>query len=591
MRLFIRLIWGLILTGCAVAAASEPAPHHVSLQKTDTGWVLLRGGAPYVVKGAGGDHSLEALAAAGANSIRLWDFANARPIMDEAHRLGLSVTLGIWLGHERHGFNYSDEAAVAEQLERVRAAVLEYRDHPALLIWGLGNEMEGFEAGDNPSVWQAVNDAAKLIKSLDPHHPVMTVTAELGGERIRFVHEVCDAIDIHGVNSYGGATSVGNRIAAAGGEKPYLVTEYGPYGTWESPNTAWGSPIEPTSSQKAASYRAAYVANLPTHQPASLGSYAFTWGAKMEATETWFGMWLRDGTRLGAVDALTDLWGGKAPPDLAPSIEPIVLSDGGEHDPGDVIDVTVNVEDEEDERLRLEWRLLPESGEWLTGGDVRPILAPIDDALVTKSATGATVRMPEVPGHYRLFVTAYDSAGGAATANVPLKVRGEPRTRFPVTVYHEDIGGMRWVPSGWMGETEALALDNVDTAYDGLKSLRVRFEGRAWAGIAWQHPANDWGDQPGGFDLSGAKALELWARGEYGGESVTFGVGILESDKPYPDSGKRQSKPIELTSEWQRYTVPLRGLDLDTIKTGFVITVTGRTTPVTFYLDKIRFID
>jgi hypothetical protein len=47
---------------------------------------------------------------------------------------------------------------------------------------------------------------------------------------------------------------------------------------------------------------------------------------------------------------------------------------------------------------------------------------------------------------------------------------------------------------------------------------------------------------------------------------------------------------VEPTSEWQRLSVSLKGIDLSSIKTGFVVTVTGRQTPVTVYLDSIRFV-
>jgi hypothetical protein len=45
-----------------------------------------------------------------------------------------------------------------------------------------------------------------------------------------------------------------------------------------------------------------------------------------------------------------------------------------------------------------------------------------------------------------------------------------------------------------------------------------------------------------------------------------------------------------MTREWQRYRVPLAGTDLSRIRTGFVVTLTGRETPVTIYLDSIRFV-
>ena len=41
-----------------------------------------------------------------------------------------------------------------------------------------------------------------------------------------------------------------------------------------------------------------------------LGTYAFKWGHKQEATPTWFGMFLPDGRRTPAIDTMTELWSG-----------------------------------------------------------------------------------------------------------------------------------------------------------------------------------------------------------------------------------------------------------------------------------------
>ena len=81
-----------------------------------------------------------------------------------------------------------------------------------MLLWGIGNEMEGFGDGDDPAIWAAVNDIAAMVKELDPNHPTMTVTAEIGGGRIDGLHERSPAIDIHGINSYGGAPSLPERL-------------------------------------------------------------------------------------------------------------------------------------------------------------------------------------------------------------------------------------------------------------------------------------------------------------------------------------------------------------------------------------------
>ena len=112
---------------------------------------------------------------------------------------------------------------VAEQFERVRRDVLAYKDHPALLIWGVGNEMEGFAEGDDAAVWSHVQAVAAMIKDLDPHHPTMTVTADIGGQRVEAVHRLCPDIDIMGINSYGGMPSIPDRYRQAGGTKPVII--------------------------------------------------------------------------------------------------------------------------------------------------------------------------------------------------------------------------------------------------------------------------------------------------------------------------------------------------------------------------------
>jgi len=584
-----------LLGACAALlpprASAEAIP--VELRRTAQGWQLLRGGEPYFIRGAGGKGSLKQLAAAGANSVRTWGADDIGAMLDQAHALGLSVTVGIWLGHERHGFDYSDKAQVRGQFERAREAVLRYKDHPAVLLWGIGNEMEGLEAGDDPAIWTAVNDIATMVKALDPAHPTMTVTAEIGGGRIASLQEHCPAIDIHGINSYGGAASLAERYRKAGATRPYVLTEFGPAGAWETGKTAWGAPLEQTSTGKSAAYRDAYQRAVTGAPGVALGSYVFNWGYKMEATATWFGMFLEDGSRLGAVDAMTGLWSGAPPGNLAPAVKPLVLDGEAQVRPGARLRVSADIADPEGRPLRARWALLPESDEHVTGGDFRPMLREIEGAILKGSVDGAQVRMPREPGAYRLFLYAYDEAGNAATANLPLLVKGQVGTRLPVSVYDDGFEGMPWVPSGWMGSFESLTLDgdHAENPHTGKACIKLRYAGEfGWVGVAWQHPANNWGGQDGGHDLRGAAHLELWARGAYGGEQVRFGVGLLGKDTAHPDSGTASVDDIFLTDEWRRYRVPLKKVDLSSIKTGFVVTVTGQDGPVTVYLDDIRFV-
>ena len=587
----------LILSSACLAmspsiATAEAIP--VELRQTEDGWQLLRGGEPYFIRGAGGDGSLEQLAAAGANSIRTWGADDIDARLDAAHALGLSVTVGIWLHHERHGFDYDDETQVREQLERARQSVLRYKDHPAVLLWGIGNEMEGFDAGDNPAIWKAVNDIAAMVKKLDPLHPTMTVTAELGGGRIEAVQKRCPAIDIHGINSYGGAPSVAERYRAGGATKPYVLTEFGPLGVWEIPKNDWGAPAEPTSTEKTAFYRLSYKRGVIGAPGLALGSYVFNWGSKMEATPTWYGMFLRDGAPLGAVDVMTELWSGRPPKNLAPTVEPLVVEGDSQVKPGGEVRVRAVVADPEGGEIRVRWALHRESGDYVTGGDYRAAPPEIEGAVLESRADGARVRMPRDPGLYRLFFYAYDQSGRAATANVPLLVKGEVHTPLPFYVYRDGFEGMPWAPSGWMGATDQLSMDgdHADNPHEGKACIKMHFVGEpgTWVGVAWQHPANNWGEQEGGYDLSGAKYLELWARGEFGIEKINIGVGLIGQDKAHPDSGKTTVEDIQLDKEWKRYRIRLKKLNLSSIKTGFVVVLTGRRPDTTVYLDSIRFV-
>ena len=113
--------------------------------------------------------------------------------------------------------------------------------------------------------------------------------------------------------------------------------------------------------------------------------------------------------------------------------------------------------------------------------------------------------------------------------------------------------------------------------------------GTGWGGVVWQSPANDWGDAPGGFDLTGAKKLTFWARGDTGDEVVSFSLGLIGKDKKYPDTAKGKLADQKLTKDWTQYTIDLTGQDLTDIRTGFCWVVGAKGQPIKFYLDDIKF--
>ncbi len=587
----------LAICGGACASAAEPEPEPqagVKVVGSPGSFRLLRNGQPYVIKGAGGTGSRKLLIASGANSIRTWGSDNIGQVLDEAQRDGLTVTVGIWLGHA-DALDYHNADAVKKQFEMCREVVQKYKDHPALLIWAFGNEMEG--DGNDPAVWRAINDIAAMSKSIDPNHPTMTVTAELGGDKVKNLNTLCPNIDIMGINSYGGALSLAERYRKLGGVKPYVVTEFGPAGPWEMGKTRWGAPIELTSTEKGESYRKSYQAAVAGAAGQCLGSYAFLWGNKQEATATWFGMLLPDGSRLAAVDVMSEFWTGKAPANRVPRIESLTTPIADHLKPGQVITVDLKAIDPEGGPIKVKWVLTAEGREHFTGGRDEAVPIGFDGSILEFTNRQAKVKLPVSGGGYRVFAYVFDGAGGAAVANVPLSVDGPvvvekgTKTDLPFVVYDEAGGKLPFAPTGWMGNTAGLKLDlaSAEHPHTGKTCAQVVYSSPSgWAGVACQYPSDDWGDKPGGFDLTGAKKLSFWMRGASGGEKVKVEFGILGQDKQYFDtaSGKLE---VTLTREWTRYEVDLSGKDLSRIKTGFVFTLAGAPAPVTFFIDDVRY--
>ncbi len=411
-------------------------------QAEDGSWTLYRGGEPYYIRGVGGLEYLDRAVAYGANSIRTWGAGDAIAVLDEAHEKGLTVTFGLWAGQERQGFDYNDGRAVEAQLARFREVVRAYKDHPAILMWGLGNENDLFYS--DFKVWDALNDIAEMIHEEDPNHPVMHVTAGLDVAEVQLIKERAPAIDVYGVNTYGelvGGTRafrsygyegppVGVTLRRAGWLGPYVIAEWGPDGHWEVPKTAWGVPIEQTSREKAAVYRLRYERGISADPTHCIGSYVFLWGAKQETTPTWYGIFTPGGYETEVMDQLQFVWSGRWPENRAPSIETYTANgqtmfDNVYVENRDVVTFVATVTDPEGEALRYEWELLPESTDIRAGGDaeVRPDAMRLD--IVVQEGGTLAVRAPRREGPYRMFVYAHDDHGNVATGNFPFFV-GQP---------------------------------------------------------------------------------------------------------------------------------------------------------------------
>ena len=242
------------------------------------GYRFLVNGEPFKVKGVAGYRYLKELKAYGGNTMRTWSIeAQGEEFLDKAHSLGIKVVAGIWVQHARHGYDYSDKSFVRKQRRQVESIVKEFKDHPAILAWGLGNEVEiGLSDEDAEAMWEEMNTLALIVKKADPDHPIMSSVAGFDQEKINMLQKHFPELDIIGANAYGFAPRVGVLLKEYGWEKPYMITEFGPIGPWEGvAESEWGAPIEETSHQKAKRYWDAQVAAMEEDSEYCLGTFPF----------------------------------------------------------------------------------------------------------------------------------------------------------------------------------------------------------------------------------------------------------------------------------------------------------------------------
>lgn len=425
------------LLGLAVSVTIAPAhgtPSHVRIVTTTEGHQLQVDGAPFRIRGAGlQDGDQEALAARGANAFRTWstaeDPAAVRAMLDRAQRNGLMVAMGLHVGKERHGFDYGDTAAVAAQQARILSQVRAYREHPAVLMWVVGNELN-LEARD-VRVWDAVESITRAIQAEDPHHPVMTPLAGFDTALAEQLRTRTPSLDLIGVQLYGDIGELPGKLAAADWRGPYVVTEWGPTGHWESPVTTWGAPIEDHASRKAELLAERHAGVIEADPAQGLGAFVFLWGQKQERTPTWYGLFLASGESTPGVDAMQRAWTGAWPANRAPSSGPlrvdgrvatdsIVLAPDAEHV------ARVDAADPDGDPLRYRWTVREESRATSIGGD--PETLPPEVELRVADGEHGTLRFsaPSRPGPYRLFVEILDGQGHAAYANLPFHVGPPP---------------------------------------------------------------------------------------------------------------------------------------------------------------------
>lgn len=591
-----------------ISAAGFALNAQTAVKKTDTGWRLMVDGKPFEVKGVTFGYSedvdnydahFQELQSLGVNTIRTWgtdEFTGQ--MLDAAHQYGMKVMVGIWMRHGRPGmedddrFNYLEDTEGMEVMYANAVRTVEaYKDHPAVLTWGVGNEVYLNTATDaeKEAYSKLLERICRAIKELDPNHPVTSVEAWTFG--LDWWQQYVPSIDIYGLNIYGaGAAYLAAELEKRGIDKPYIVTEFGVTGEWDMPEDENGVKVEPSDQQKYDAIARGYSEWIKS-EPACLGVYFFHYANGADFLSIWLFTHFKGMTR-PQYWAIREAYTGQKPANNVPLIEHFELP-GAEGKGGAWVPVALKTSDVENEALEVSFYYNQRTGSRKRRDQVLPLHSR------GNATDGFEIQLPPVDGPAKIYVAIKDTYNNVGMASTSLVVSDEearakkylvPRATLPFYVY-KDNGDLPYIPSGYMGNYEAMevALDHTEGVHSGNTCIKISYKARDnWYGLAFVDPANDWGDILGGYDLSGAKTFRFWAKASMDGVKATIGFGLIDKDKPFPDTGKK-SVDVVLTTQWKQYTIKTKKVDLSCIRSGLVLFSSSNGFSHEIYLDDVVF--
>ncbi len=579
-----------------------------TVKKTADGWSLFINEKPFDVKGAtfGYDDDVDNYDAyfkdlkfLGVNTIRTWSTGENTPeLLDAAARYDIKVMVGIWMRHGRPGMEDDDSFDYLKDTEGMEAmytdalkTVNDYKDHPAVLTWGIGNEVYLNMATDEEKVAYSklLERICSQVKSMDSNHPITSVDAWTFG--LDWWQKYVPSIDIYGLNSYGaGANFLSKELEKRNIDKPYIITEYGVTGEWDIKNKKNGITIEPTDQEKYKAIANGY-GDWIANKTACLGVYVFHYGNGTEFLAPWL-LTHVDNLKRPQYWAIREAFTGQKPLNYVPIIDEFELPES-QPKSGEWVPVSLKTSDLENENLEISLYYNQRTGSRKRKNQI--------NALNYRGNLneGFEIEMPQEHGAIKIYVYVKDSYGNIGIASNSIVVEDQkaakkkflvPKVSLPFYVY-KDNADLPYVPSGYMGNYRSM---DVDLGYkkdkhSGETSLKIRYEvGYDWYGLALVDPADDWGKILGGYDISEAKTFSFWAKTNADNIKAKIGFGLITNDQPFPDTAIKHVE-IKLTKDWKKYTIKTKRLDLSCIRSGFVLFSSGNGLPHEIYIDDVVF--
>jgi hypothetical protein len=421
-----------VLSGCL----GEKQPNKsakVYIDQRDGRYTVVRNGKPYNIRGAGGYSHFRELHDAGGNTLRTWDTTNLAQILDSAQRHDLAVIVGLPIPNSGDIAFYNNPQITQTRYRAMQSVIKRFRNHPAVLMWCLGNELDFPYKWTYGDFYDSFNALTDMIHREDPDHPVTTTILNFNKKYIFNIRLRCD-IDVISFNIFGTLPLLRGELddLAWFWKGPYMLLEWGINGPWlGTEHTAWGAYIEDTSKKKADIYRERYRQYMPLKDPRFLGACVFFWGNKQETTHTWFSIFDENGSASEAVGTMRGLWTGQPSPAIYPEIKYMLLNGQGARD-NVLLNRSVPASAEVllskgHDRIRsIRWQVFREDWYHKNRTNNTRKLKPVAAAESSGQNLRLTFSTPQQEGPYRIFATIYDDEGNFASCNTPFYVVGAP---------------------------------------------------------------------------------------------------------------------------------------------------------------------
>lgn len=425
----------------------------VYVKDTKDGAVLYRNGTPFFIKGVGGKNYLAELEKIGGNTIRIYDTTDIRNTLDEALKYNLAVIVDIPLYRFQTAHNpYRHKENVQLLKKSVEDLVKKYKDHPALLFWNLGNELqyptiieknkiaENFsdlkriasQLVNRRSFIKTFNELVDFIHEEDPNHPVSTsIATHYFWKRVLSIHLFSPDLDLIGYNIFAPPKKINfdlQRLSKIIDLMPCYISEWGIEGPWAQERTLWGAPIEQTSTKKAEQYRSNYQTFIEDYDKL-LGGAVFFWGQKQEVTHTWFNIFDEKGRKSETYYELEHIWkNSKTQSDFPLRIKYMLVNEKGARNniffkPNELVNAKIFLENNRDSTLQFNWEIFEEEWNYPGGGVPHQRPKQIFDCFEeNRNDTVISFKTPKIEGPYRIFAYVYDQEGNFVTTNTPFYI-------------------------------------------------------------------------------------------------------------------------------------------------------------------------